>query len=183
MQKNLRSLFGKHHGLDERSLNSLVKALEKNNLPGFDYIEFKQAMGSLLALDMDEATAIKSAFATASTMGLTKEKLLASAAHYQKILEREQQQFGQALSKQMDQRVNAKLKEVEKLKQQVVTHQEKIQDLENKIAKAQQTIDSADSDIQSARERLEGTKTAFEHTLQSVLNQIKKDSDNINATL
>ena len=79
MQKDLKSLFGATHGLDEKSLNFLVKALEKNNLPGFDYIEFKQSLGSLLSMDMLEETAFKSVFATATSVGLTKDKLLISS--------------------------------------------------------------------------------------------------------
>ena len=75
----MKDIFGTHHGLDERSMESLVGALERENLPGFDYLEFKQALERLQAMDMAEETAFKSAFATASTMGLTKDKLLKTA--------------------------------------------------------------------------------------------------------
>jgi hypothetical protein len=34
-------------GLDERSLEFLSNAIEKNNLPGFDYFEFKRAVTAL----------------------------------------------------------------------------------------------------------------------------------------
>lgn len=183
MQKDIKAFFGDHHGLDERSLNSLTKALEKHNLPGFDYIEFKQALGRLLELDMDEATAFKSAYATASTMGLTKEKLLKTTAHYKSVLLKEKQQFDQALKKQMEQRVNSKMSEVAKLKKQIEEYKQKIQELEQKIAKSQETIDHADEHIQAAKEKLSGTQEAFEHTLQSIVNQIDKDIENINVYL
>ena len=70
-----KSLF-KTEGLDERSLEFLTTALEKSNLPGFDYLEFKRAVADLLSnMNMDEATAYKSAFTTvATTLGLTKGK-------------------------------------------------------------------------------------------------------------
>ena len=76
MQKDLKNIFGSTTGLDDKSMEYLTSALAKNNLPGFDYLEFKQSLGALASLNMDEATAYKSAFATASTVGLTKEKLL-----------------------------------------------------------------------------------------------------------
>jgi chromosome segregation ATPase len=183
MQKDMKAIFGDHHGLDERSLDSLTKALEKSNLPGFDYIEFKQALHRLQEMDMDETTAFKSAFATASTMGLTKEKLLKTTTHYKKVLIKEKQQFDQALKKQMEQRVNSKLGEVEKLKKQIVSYQEKIKELQEKIVKAQDTIDHADEHIQAAKEKIESTKDGFEHTLQSIVNQIDKDIENINTYL
>ena len=79
MQKNLKNIFGNDHGLDEKSVDYLTSALAKNNLPGFDYLEFKQSLAALADLGMDEPTAIKSAFATASTVGLTKDKLVKTA--------------------------------------------------------------------------------------------------------
>ncbi|MEZ4920023.1 MAG: hypothetical protein R2792_13045 [Saprospiraceae bacterium] len=71
---------------DEKSLTFLTQAIEKNNLPGFDYFEFKRAVSSLLQMDIDEATAYKSAFATAATMGLTKDKLLETASYYRNVV-------------------------------------------------------------------------------------------------
>ena len=47
MKKILKNIFGSHHGLDQKSVDFLINALEKNNLPGFDYIEFKQALSAL----------------------------------------------------------------------------------------------------------------------------------------
>ncbi|MCB0585931.1 MAG: hypothetical protein KDD06_11480 [Phaeodactylibacter sp.] len=183
MQQNVKTLFNAGKGLDERSINSLTKALEKSNLQGFDYIEFKQSLGKLQAMDMDEATAYKSAFVTASTMGLTKEKLLKTAEHYKKVLFNEKQQFDQALQKQMQQRVESKRTEVEKMKKQVEEYKAKIQQLEEKIAQAQNTIDHADEHIQAAREKIETTKEAFESALRSILNEIDKDIENINTIL
>jgi DNA repair exonuclease SbcCD ATPase subunit len=183
MHKDLKLLFGSHHGLDEKSIGFLTKALEKNNLPGFDYIEYKQALGALLAMDMDEGTAFKSAFATASTMGLTKEKLLKTADHYKKILANEKEQFDAALQKQLKQRVQSKEEEVIKLKKQVEEYKAKIQKLEEQIAKSQNTIDHADEHIQAAKEKIVQTRDNFEYALQSIVNEINKDIDNIGTFL
>ncbi|MEM6967493.1 MAG: hypothetical protein AAF573_22205, partial [Bacteroidota bacterium] len=81
MAKNLKTIFGENHLLDEKSISFLTGALDRNNLPGFDYIEFKQSLAALAKLNMDEETAFKSAFATAATVGLTKGKLLETASH------------------------------------------------------------------------------------------------------
>lgn len=183
MQKDLKAFFGDHHGLDERSINALAKALEKNNLPGFDYIEFKQALGRLQDMDMDESTAFRSAFATASTVGLTKEKLLKTADHYRKILTKEKQQFDDSLKRQMEQRVSAKQQEVEKLKKQIEDHKAKIRQLQEKVEKAQVTIDHSDEHIQEAKTKLLDTKEKFDYALQSIVNEIEKDIENIGTYL
>ncbi|MCB0619513.1 MAG: hypothetical protein KDC43_12570 [Saprospiraceae bacterium] len=179
MQKDLQSIFGQVTGLDDKSIQFLTQALSKNNLPGFDYLEFKQSLSALAALNMDEVTAFKSAFATAATVGLTKDKLLKTARHYKNVLDQEKKQFDEALQKQMNQRVASKRSEVEKLKQQIVDYQAKIKDLQDKIAKAQSTIDHADENIQAALEKIETTQKNFEYTYQSIQNQIDQDIQSI----
>ncbi|MFK7934921.1 MAG: hypothetical protein AB8G22_15535 [Saprospiraceae bacterium] len=179
MNKDLKIIFGDHHGLDQKSVSFLAKALERANLPGFDYIEFKQSLHALQAMDMPEETCFKSAFATAATVGLTKDKLLKTADHYKSILTQEKVQFEAAMRKQIDQRVSGKMSEVEKLKKQVEDYRKKITELERKIARSQDTIDNADAHIQAAKEHIVGTKESFETTHQSVMNQIEVDIDNI----
>lgn len=179
MNKDLKIIFGNHHGLDEKSVTFLAKALERANLPGFDYIEFKQSLHALQAMNMEEETSFKSAFATASTVGLTKDKLLKTAEHYKNILTQEKTQFDAAMRKQIEQRVNSKAGEVERLKKQVEEYRRKIDELEEKIRRSQDTIDNADSHIQEAKERIMNTKEGFETTHQSVMNQIEIDIDNI----
>lgn len=183
MKRDLKTIFGDHHGLDERSVTFLVKALEKHNLPGFDYIEFKQSLSALQSMDMDEPIAFKSAYVTASTMGLTKEKLMKTANHYKDILNQEKKQFDEALKTQIEQRVNSKLTEVQKLKKQIEEYRTKIQNLEEQIARSQNTIDHADEHIAGAKKRILDTKESFEVTYQSILNQINKDIENINIYL
>lgn len=180
MQQSIKSIFGNHHGLDDKSMEILSAALEKNNLPGFDYIEFKQALLALHAkVQMDEATALKSTFATASVMGLNKEKLLKTAEHYRNVLTQEKQLFDAAMQKQVDQRIVQKQQEVSKLQQQIEAHRKAIAELEQKIASANDIIAHADNEIAGTREKIENTRSNFEHTLQSILNQIQLDIEQI----
>lgn len=183
MAKHLKDIFGQHHGLDSRSVEALTKALEKKNLPGFDYLEYKQSLDALTQLGIDEATAFKSAFATAATMGLTKEKLLQTAQHYKKVLLEEKTQFDNSVQRQLEQRVEGKRREVEMLKKKVAEYQQKIQQLEAQIRSSQETIDQADATIAEAREKIEGAKDNFDHTLQSMINDIDKDISNIQTFL
>ncbi len=180
MQKILKNIFGSHHGLDEKSVEFLISALDKNNLPGFDYIEFKQSLSALNEqMSLDEATAFKSAFATASVLGLTKEKLLKTADHYRAVLNNEKQQFDSAMQKQIEQRVVSKQQEVQKLHKQIEEHRKAIAELEKKIAAAEGIISKADDEIAGTREKIEATREAFERTLQSVVNQVQMDIENI----
>ena len=179
MQKNLKAIFGDQPNLDEKSVDFLTRALDKNNLPGFDYLEYKQALRALRQMGMEDEVAFKSAFATASTMGLTKEKLVKSADHYKKVLSQEQRQFEEALKKQTEQRVQSKIQEVNQLKQQIAVYQSKIQELQQQMSQAQQTIESADEVITTQQQKIDETKHNFETALNSILDQINGDIQSI----
>lgn len=179
MQQDLKEIFGDTTGLDPKSIESLTTALEKSNLPGFDYLEFKLSLGRLAMMNLPEEMAYKSAFATASTVGLTKEKLLTTGQHYKKVLFDEKEQFNFALHGQMQKRVNNKKEEVEKLKSQIQAWQEQISNLQNQIAKSQATIDDAGNQIESEMKKIQATKDNFDRTHQSIMNQIELDIQNI----
>lgn len=175
----MKDFFGTHHGLDERSMESLVGALERENLPGFDYLEFKQALERLQELNMDEEVAFKSAFATASTMGLTKEKLLKTAAHYKKVLDKEQVSFDTALKNQIKAKVDGKRKEVSTLRKRLKEYEAKIAELEKLKAAAEKTISEADATITAAQESINDVHQRFEATLKALQNQIDQDVTDI----
>ena len=179
MQEDLKKIFGTPSNLDEKSIEFLTTALAKNNKPGFDYLEFKISLDKLRSLGMDDATAFKSAFATASTVGLTKDKLVSTAQHYKQVLSKEKAQFDLALNNQLEKRVNGKRKEVEKLKKQINDWNEKIAKLQEQIARSQATIDDADNHIKGEMQKIEKTKNNFEHTHQSIFEQIEEDLESI----
>ena len=183
MKKNLSELFGTNPELEDKFVAIFVKALEKSNQPGFDYIEFKQSLQAMARMNIDESTAIRSAFATASTVGLTKKKLMDTAAFYGKVINQEKENFDAALAKRINQKVGGKMKEVEKLKDQIVKYKEKIAQLEAQIEKSQGIIDSADEQIQAEKEKILGTQNNFEKTHKSFVDQIKDDIEKFNTYL
>lgn len=179
MLNELKDIFGNGEGVDDKSMDFLIGALEKSNLKGFDYLEYKLSLGRLFKIGMDKEVAFKSAFATATTVGLSKEKLVSSAQHYKEVLAREKQQFDVALKNQMERRVKSKKTEVEKLKVQIQTWKDQISKLQNQIAASQATIDSADQHIQNEMSKIESTKVNYEKTLENILGKIDDDLSNI----
>jgi chromosome segregation ATPase len=183
MAFNLDEMFKLSGQVDEKSLHFLTKALDRNNLQGFDYLEFKQSLNSLKAMNMDDETAVKSAFATASTVGLTKDKLVQTARHYQQIIDKEKAQFDEALQNQVRERIAGKKAEVDRLKNLIEENKKRIANIEAEIKKAQATIDSADQDIDDAQGKINATKTNFETTYQGILAIIAEDIDKFNKFL
>jgi chromosome segregation ATPase len=175
----MKNLFGEHHGLDAKSIEFIINALEKANLPGFDYIEYRQAVDSLKKMNLDEATAFKSAFATAATMGLTKEKLVDTAKHYLGILQKEKEQFDAASAKQQDLKIGANLQQVKELQKHIDDNELKIKQLQAEAESARAKIRELDYERENASTKIEEAKTKYLFTHQSVVNQMNSDIENI----
>lgn len=176
MNKNLSTLFAYIDGLDTRSAQFLMKALESNNLPGFDYIEFKQSLGALVSMNMDEGTAFKSAFATASTMGLTKQKLQESATHYKQILQKEKGQFDIALKNRLQQRVGAKLEENERHEARLKQIEDQMKRLQEEIGQVKEKIAENDNLRETEGNKLSLQQKNFEKTYIKIQEEIDKDT-------
>lgn len=183
---DLKSIFHLNSELDDKGKNFLdiiTSVLERSNLPGFDYLEFKQSLAALEKMNMDKQTAIKSAFATASTVGLTKEKLLNTASHYLKILGKEKDEFEDAMQNQIKVKVEGKKEEVEKLRAMINNYKKEIEKLEAQIQQSQQTIDSSDRKIQQEADKIEKTKISFDSIYKSIHDIISNDMQNFNQYL
>lgn len=183
MASKLNQIFNVGGDVDQKSLDFLTRALDRSNLAGFDYLEFKQSLNSLKKMNMDDETAIKSAFATAATVGLTKDKLVQTARHYQQVIDKEKSQFDEALQNQVRDKIAGKKGEVDRLKKLIEESNKKIAQIQDEIKKAQGTIDNADQDIKEAQNKIDSTKTNFETTYQGILGVIAEDIDKINKYL
>lgn len=173
---NLKDLFVKSMDIDEKSAKFLTRALANSNQPGFDYLEYKQSLRALEKLNMDESTAYQSAFATASTMGLTKAKLLETARYYMNILAREKKEFDTALQNQMKQRVSSREEEIKQLNAQIERLEEQIRINKKKVAEAT-------GQIEQSQGKIETTKNNFERTFQVIAKEVEEDIERINSYL
>ncbi len=170
-------------GLDDKSLEFLTGAIEKNNLPGFDYFEFKRAVVSLMQMKLDDATAHKSAFTTAATVGVTKEKLLETAAYYRNVVEKEREQFDKALDNQNTTKITARQEEIKRLNDQIARHKAEITRLQDEVAGYLSQIDQAEKSVNLEGEKLEKARAAFDKTHKSVVLQIDQDIENMHKFL
>ena len=87
MAIDLKNLFSVGEDVDSKSLNALLKALKNNSSAQFDFLKFRHSVLTMKNMDMNEEMAFKSAFATASTIGINKTNLLKSAKSYLLLLE------------------------------------------------------------------------------------------------
>lgn len=162
-------------GLDEKILASLSKAIDDNNMSGFDFLEFKNSIKALENLPMDEATKYRSAFATAATMGVNLDSLVKSANFYKEVLNKEKGKFEDALSLQVDKNVIEKQKQVESMNAEVLKKSEQIKQLTEQIQTIQAEIEKHQAFITEANSKIEATKANFEFTFGHLSSQIDED--------
>ena len=169
--------------LNEKIMTKLLTVLSENNLDGFDYIEFKNSIKALEKMQMDEKTKYRSAFATAQTIGLTREKLLESIAYYQKVLNKENDEFLKALNSQVNVKVGDKKKELQGFDKMIKDKTLQIQRLQKEIEKHKEVQKSLSQEIEKDTVHIERTRSDFETTFFKLMHQIKEDVKKINEYL
>ncbi len=169
--------------VSKRMTRMLLEAMEKQNLPGFDYLEFKQALLSLKNMEMDEATRYKSVLTMSKAMGGSLEEIKASGQHYLDVLRAEYQTFQDVLQKRHKERVVAREEEVALKQKQVAAKKQMIERLKHEIAKLEGEVQNIETDIKTARTKLDSTKESFVATYQHMQNVIRNDLERINRYL
>lgn len=163
--------------IDDKSLGYLCKALERNNQNGFDYLEFKLALYQLEKMDIKGELAVKSAFATASAMGVDKGHILSSLDRYMNVLKLEQQDFDRALESAMNRKIEARKKDIATLQNKIAEFKKEIAQIEHAIAEGEKQIASASAEIDSATTDLEGAEKTFRKTYDQIISVIQADRD------
>ena len=154
-------------------------AMEKHNLDGFDYLEFKQSLKSLEKMPMDEQTRFQSAFAMAKTMGATPQKLIDAAAHYLKVLLHEEKKFEQALENQRARQIGGREKQIKDLEVGIQQKAQHIKKLTQEIEQSQKQLSGIKSEISGAVSKVETTKNNFIASYNVVVSQIQSDVENM----
>lgn len=157
----------------------LLTAMDKKNLDGFDYLEFKESLKSLEKMPMDEGTRYQSAFAMAKTMGATSEHLIKTASHYINVLQHEEKKFGQALVAQRSKQIGGREKQIKQLEAGIQQKAEHIKKLTAEIEQDQKTLQKIKSEISGAVVKVETTKNNFVASFNTLVAQIQKDIDNM----
>lgn len=161
--------------LNEKFVEILSKALEDNNQEGFDFFEFRGSLKSLSKMPMDDQTRFQSAFAMASTMGATPQKLITSAQFYLDILKKEDQKFAEVVAAQRSKLVGSREQELSNLDATIRNKAEQIKELTKQIEDHQNRMEALKHEITEATAKVEATASDFSTTYQSVVAQIEDD--------
>ena len=165
--------------VNEKFMEVLTQAVNNSNQPGFDYLEFRQALQNLANMPMDEKTRLQSAYALAQTMGVTSQGLIESARYYLSVLQAEQQKFNDAHAQQRARMIGSREAEAQRLHAENEHKQAEIERLSREIAANQNRIEQIKEEISESTRKIESTKSDFEATFAVVSGQIEHDIEKI----
>lgn len=183
MTIDLNELFRSTPNLNDKVFQKLLAAIQSGHSAEFDYLKFKKSYLALKDMGMDEVTAMKSAFMTASTMGLTKEKLIHNVDHYKSLLLKEREQFAHALKHQISSNIDARTMAINKLQNVKEDNERKIIELQNQREIIDSEIDKINKDIEVSTQKIHSTRDQFKETFDFLFNVIEEDQSQFKSIL
>lgn len=153
----------------------LLKAVERANQEGFDYLEYKNSVRSLSNMSMDEETRFKSAYAMGQTMGADADKLVKSARHYLTVLKDEKKKFDQAAQLQVEKKVASKKRDLQNWEQQIASKEKQIDKLQAEIKTLRSRIGTINEALEKEEIKVQNTQADFVASFNNLYNQISAD--------
>ncbi len=164
---------------NQKFIEVLLSAMEKANLPGVDYLEYRQSLKSLEKMPMDEQVRYQSAFAMAQAMGATPAKLVESAVHYLDVLKAEQSKFDAAVRNQTAERIGNRQGMLKNLDATLKQKAEQIKQLTQEMELHRSEMEKLEKEIQEATSKVTATQANFIASYELLMSQINMDVENM----
>ena len=157
---------------DQRFLDYFDKLFSEANIPGPDYYEFARMIAAMQAIT-DERSRYAAAFAGLQVQGLDKEKLLATAGEYLRVLTADADRFGKTVEGALQEKVHSRSAEAEEKGRRIQALSQEVLELQTQITAMQQ-------EIREAKEKLEVNSNAYTSESERRKQQIQTDIGKIN---
>ncbi|TDB64604.1 hypothetical protein [Arundinibacter roseus] len=168
--------------VERKFVDHFVALMEKANLPGPDYFEYKQALKSMEGLGLTEEKQFQASWGSFKAMGgvVDPTVLTTSANQYVNILTNDRTNFLKDVEKAIQDRVGSLSQEHKKLEddnkafaEQILALQKKIETNSTRLNQIKEEIDVQSAKITENRDSYEVTYKSFVEQIQSDLNKIK----------
>lgn len=161
--------------MKSKFLDVLMSAMDKNDLDGFDYLEYKQSLQNLTKIEPDEEKRFKTAYAMAQAMNATPAHLVDTAKHYVNVLKKEESKFQNALANQKNKQISDKQAQLKQLEMQIAEKDKQIAQMQADIEKHKKQHAQMKDNLSNAAGKLERTKKSFLLSYETLVSQINGD--------
>jgi hypothetical protein len=168
---------------DPDMIKILEDAISESNLPGFDYIEFRDSMARMSGVPMTEEQKYQAVFATAQSIGATKQTLLDAVDHYLKVIDGKHAEFQDFVGGIQSTEVTSKEKIVADLNSEIESEAAEIQRLTQSIQEKRQKQDATNLEIVQSKQNIQNKMSAFEASKAMIVNTLTSDKTKISTYL
>lgn len=158
---------------DSKFIDLLESVIEKNNQPGQDYFEFKQAVENMNALPMDEKTKFLTVYQVLSLQGCTKVNLITSLDKYISMIQSEKAAFDEEMKSEYTSKVQSKLLKAEEAKKELDSLTKRLSELNSSILVLSQ-------EAQAEEMKIRATESNFKASADVIISEMISDKEKIN---
>lgn len=179
--------------VEEQYLNHFMDFLEKNNIPGLDYLEFANLLHKQFEKfgnTLSESQLYEMAFMSFETQGITKQRLIETANTYLKLIADHKKEFDQYLANDGAKTVQDKTNENARLIKansdaaiQIENLQKQIMQIQGAVNTNSQTINANTAIIQGEQQKLQAKQVKFEAAYRLVVEKLTGDAQKIQTLL
>jgi hypothetical protein len=160
-----------------------AELFDKANMPGPDYYEFWKMMETLEAAVPDDKTRMTAVFASLQVQGLSKDKLLESAAQYQKIIEKDRLEFQGAVNTKALSDIEGRKSTVAELEKKNAANAAMIQQLTKEIEANNTKAVTLKKEVIDEEAKLNNNKNGYNIACDAMAAMINGDMQKINTHL
>ncbi len=166
-------------GFNQETYEKIMTVLDKNNIDGFDYYEFRQSIQNSSAMPLSEPDKFNTIFAMAKPFGVTKEKLISSIDFYAVKLDEHKAGFSTYIQGLREQEIS--VREQRKVDNDLAIQQKSdlIRQLTEEINALSQENNALSTEIYSQTSQINAKEQSFLITFDVVLKQINDDKNKI----
>ncbi len=176
MEESQTPIEGK---VDKRFVDILMNVLSENNLEGYDYFEYKQALRKLRDIEPDEEKRFKSAYFAVQSLGVSPKEFLESGKYYLDLLQKEEGKFKDSLKVQMQSQVYTKQKDLDQFDAWVQQKEEEIKRINQEIEDRRKQNEALTSEIQASQQKIKQVDLNFSKTYNTLVEEINSDLEKI----
>lgn len=167
--------------VDAKFAEHFANVLIKNNLPGPDYFEFREALRSLAGLGLGEDKQFQAAWASFKAMGGPADAtaLTNTANQYLTLLAQDRTAFGQSVETAIKERVGGLQQEQQKLHADNEALAKQLAEIQQKIAANTTRLTAIGGEITEQSGKLNQNRQNYEATYGHYTQQIKDDISKI----
>jgi FtsZ-binding cell division protein ZapB len=163
--------------LDTKFAEHFAQVLAKNNPPGPDYFEFREALRGLSDLGLPEAQRYQAAWASFKAMGGPPDRaaLLTTAQQYLNALRADRAAFQQSAASAATERVGALQAEQQRLRAENEALTRQLAELQARLTANSERLRTLDGETAAQAARLDERRSAYDTTYAHFTGQIEAD--------